>query len=363
MTGQMNAFPLRTLIFHVTASCNLMCRHCWQFSGFGETNGEHLKKSDGVPPEIFDRLVHEAKGLGLEAVKFTGGEPFLHPDFMDFLEIANINNLSVIIETNGTLLDKDHVERLKTVKQLLVSVSLDGTSSYVHDRFRGHEGAFDKTLKALDLLVGGKIPVQIIMCLHRGSVDDLDDMIRLAAEHKAASIKINPIQPLGRGDDLVKSGDSFSVSTLLEFSDYCRNHMRPQFSGEVVFALPMAFRPFSEIQNKKSSVCRIFQILGLLPDGNVSFCGIGNLDASAVFGNIHDTTLTEIWNESPLLRTFRESLPWKLEGVCSLCIFKAVCLGECRASSYHQTKNLMAPFWICQEAYESGLFPTSRLAS
>jgi AdoMet-dependent heme synthase len=355
-------FSLHTLIFHVTEACNLMCRHCWQRS-----NAENrLRPNDSKPnrpvtPEIFSRILAEGKTLGLTAVKFTGGEPFLHSDIMAFLEIAHGHRLSVLIETNATLLDAVRVTQLSRIHPLFIAVSLDGATGPVHDRFRGCPGAFEKTMAALDSLSGTDIAVQVIMCLHEGNMHDLPAMIRLVFEHGVKSVKINPIQPLGCGGDFVHSKNAPSLVELLRLADVCRDRLAPNFSGEIIFSLPLAFRPFSEIRDHRFSICKIFQILGLLPNGHVSFCGIGNLDADAVIGDIHENSLTDIWHHAPLLCELRERLPKHLKGICSRCIFKSVCLGECRASAFYQTKDLMAPFWICQQAYELGLFPTSRI--
>ncbi len=295
-------------------------------------------------------------------VKFTGGEPFLHPRIMDYLEITDREELSVNIETNGTLLDESHVEKLKNINRLFVAVSLDGAASQAHDKFRGVKGAYDRTIAALELLTRFEIPVQIIMSLHRENVNTLDDVLRLAGDLGVRSVKINPVQPLGRGRNFARQGDSLPVAELLRAAEYCLEKLCPDFAGELFFSLPLAFRPFTEIQNQQFSVCRIFHILGLMPNGDLSFCGIGNLTPSMVVGNIYKDRLADLWQKAPLLTELREHLPRELKGVCSRCILKASCLGECRAMAYEQTGDLMGTYWICQQAYEAGLFPESRLA-
>jgi hypothetical protein len=42
---------------------------------------------------------------------------------------------------------------------------------------------------------------------------------------------------------------------------------------------------------------------------------------------------------------------------------KVQCLGSCVAQNYYRSGNLTAPYWFCQQAYEMGLFPASRLKS
>jgi len=280
---------------------------------------------------------------------------------MDYLEIADREKLSVDIETNGTLLDESHVGKLKNINQLFVAVSLDGATSQAHDKFRGVKGAYDRTIATLELLSRFEIPAQIIMSLHRENVNTLDDVLKLASYLGVRSVKINPVQPLGRGRDLARQGDSLPVAELFQIADYCRKKLSPDFEGELFFSLPLAFQPFTEIQNQQFSVCRIFHILGLMPNGDLSFCGIGNVARSMVIGNIYKDRLADLWQKAPLLMELREQLPQELKGVCFRCILKASCLGECRAMAYEQTGDLMGTYWICQQAYEAGLFPESRL--
>ena len=57
----------------------------------------------------------------------------------------------------------------------------------------------------------------------------------------------------------------------------------------------------------------------------------------------------------------RERVPNRMEGICGKCILKGVCLGACRADAFVLSGSLGTPFWICQEAYEKGLFPEQRM--
>src|SRR5215471_13831294 len=61
--------PLRTFYLYLTAGCNLACRHCWispRYQANGGTGG-HLDLT------LLERAIVEAKPLGLQSVKLTGG--------------------------------------------------------------------------------------------------------------------------------------------------------------------------------------------------------------------------------------------------------------------------------------------------
>jgi len=45
----------------------------------------------------------QGERLGIDSVKLTGGEPFLHPYIADILNFIRERNLKLIIETNGII--------------------------------------------------------------------------------------------------------------------------------------------------------------------------------------------------------------------------------------------------------------------
>ena len=53
------------------------------------------------------------------------------------------------IATNGTLLTKENVERLKKIGIKYVEVSLDAPEPKTHDMFRGVEGAWERTVEGI----------------------------------------------------------------------------------------------------------------------------------------------------------------------------------------------------------------------
>jgi len=172
------------------------------------------------------------------------------------------------------------------------------------------------------------------------------------------SVKLCPVTPMGRGARIHKKGDGLSAR---EFLDLYKRHGNPTGPGlQVHVEVPAAFRPLSKL--KAMSLCRIKNLLGLLPNGDVSYCGIGMSHPELVMGNLLRDELEELWRGHPLLKKIREGLPKTLEGVCSRCILVGMCFGVCRTYAYVMTGDLFAPCWFCEEAEREGFFPTSRLA-
>jgi radical SAM protein with 4Fe4S-binding SPASM domain len=80
-----------------------------------------------------------------------------------------------------------------------------------------------------------------------------------------------------------------------------------------------------------------------------------------IFGDAFNDKLSDVWNNNQVLSGIRKGMPTKLTGVCSKCRMNRICNGSCIAMNYYMSRDLFAPFWLCQMAYEKGLFPEDKL--
>jgi len=349
---------LNSLYINVTGYCNLNCRHCW-------IAPPHKDKLDGegeMSAEEMVEIVKAAKDLGLSSIKLTGGEPLLREDLEPLLRFCDESYINVDMETNGTLISRDVAKMLRKYNIGHISLSLDSPYEKMHDFFRGQKGAFKRTINGIKNLQHEKLSPQVIMTLYRENLPEFKNFLRLMQEMYVNDIKINIISPLGRGLLLKEEKEVPTVREVLDFSEKLKN-IKKSFKGKIFLDIPMAFTDIGEIKCHGCAVCSIKNILGILSDGSVSICGIGYLDTGLIFGNIKEdpSLLKDIWTSTPMLKTVREDIPARLEGVCKICVFKKACIGNCRAEVYHNTRSLFSPYWFCQEAYDKGLFPSTRL--
>jgi SynChlorMet cassette radical SAM/SPASM protein ScmF len=348
-------YPLNRLYFYLTEGCNLACCHCW-LAPYHE-KGPAVRPC--LPADLFRKIVQDAKPLGLSAVKLTGGEPLLHPHFRELLSIIGQEGLELNIETNGVLCSPDIAAEIGKIPKAFVSVSIDGADARTHDGIRGVTGAFEEAWQGVTHLVQAGVRPQIIMCLMRRNMDQIESLVRMAEDMGAESVKFNVVQPVARGEKLLNALPD--ISDIIQRGRYVDMELAPRSSLRLVFDYPAAFRPLSRMaQGDRRNVCGISSILGVLPQGQYALCGIGTHVPDLVFGRAGQDSLEKVWRETPVLNALREGLPGRLQGICSQCLMKEVCLGACVAQNYYRTQNLWAPFWFCQEANEKGLFPQTR---
>ena len=127
------------ILIDPTSACNLRCKGCWA--------GEY-RKADRLEPELFSRIISEAKELGIHWIVLSGGEPFCYPQLLDV--VADHPESVFMVYTNGTLIDEKVADRLAKLANLSPAFSLEGWRDKTDER-RG-EGTFDKVINSMDLL-------------------------------------------------------------------------------------------------------------------------------------------------------------------------------------------------------------------
>ncbi len=159
---------LDTLWLQVTGTlCNLACLHC--FISCGPKNDSH----DLMELEQVRRAVEAGAKEGVRDYYFTGGEPFLHPEIREMIELT-LEHGPLTVLTNGILIDQEMADWLaETFRESRYSfdlrVSLDGTTKSENDALRGR-GSFEKIIASIERLhKAGLNPVITVTTCHAGS--------------------------------------------------------------------------------------------------------------------------------------------------------------------------------------------------
>lgn len=355
MVNQNATYPLTTLYLYLADQCNLSCNHCWISPAHSD------RKGNGIPIDSLKKTISEAKPLGLQSIKLTGGEPLLYRDLGSLLGFLAGEEITILIETNGTLFNSEILDNIRSCEVDQISVSLDAGTAEIHDKIRGMDGSFSRTLEGLRLLSEKGFTFQIIMTLQRRNSLEIPNLISLCEELGASSLKINHLLPCGRGKEVFKKKQNLDPGELLSLYQFVEREFSSMNNLDIIFDLPVALRSIENIKRRGISECRILNILGILANGDFSICGIGQTMDALRMGNIRHDSIGDVWRNNPILDDLRKSLPKQLKGICGHCIFKFQCLGSCRANAYAVNKDLYAPYFLCQESFESGFFPDSRV--
>jgi SynChlorMet cassette radical SAM/SPASM protein ScmF len=349
--------PLHSLYMYIAGSCNLACRHCWIEPDFSpdQSKGKFLRL------EWAKKAVVEARPLGLQSVKLTGGEPLFHPLLREIVELIAQEGVDIIIETNGTLIDDDLAGFLRNAGRVrFISVSVDGAKAETHENLREVAGSFDKAVSGIRALVKVGFKPQLICTLHRGNIGEIAEVIALAERLGCGSVKFNHVQQMGRGVRMHEEKQELSIEEIIRTYQHIESEFVPRSRISVLFHIPLAFYSIRKLVNGSLERCNVLNILGVLSGGELSLCGVGVIMPKLIYGNLSCDKLQDVWTEAPGLKELRRLIPVQLEGICGQCLLRDICLGECVANSYHAVKMLNFPYYFCHQAVEKGLFPSSR---
>lgn len=119
--------------------CPLHCKGCYASS---------FSKADDIPPEEVDRIIGEARDLGIYYIIILGGEPFFNDYLLDIYE--KYDDVMFTPFTSGLLLNEKIADRIKKCGNVFPMLSVEGFEEDTDAR-RG-AGTYKKVLKAMDLL-------------------------------------------------------------------------------------------------------------------------------------------------------------------------------------------------------------------
>ncbi|MDD1730007.1 MAG: SynChlorMet cassette radical SAM/SPASM protein ScmF [Methanospirillum sp.] len=351
---------LETLYFYLTGDCNMACRHCWIAPTFENSDRSQM----GLPVDLLKKIITEAKEIGLSGVKLTGGEPLIHPDIIQILRYVRDQKLVLTIESNGVAINPHIADLIKSCTDPFISISIDGNRES-HEWMRGVQGSFDRVSQGVKTLVETGIHPQVIMAVAGRNKGKMADLAKYAESIGASSVKYNFVTPTARGRVMEAEGSIVTVQEQIELSQWVQNELQKELKIPLMTNLPYAFRSLSSMYSPGGTCgrCGIFSILGVLSDGTYALCGIGTSVPELCFGHASRNQIQEIWEKAEALNMIREHLPKDLKGICSRCLMKNICIGQCIANNYYVKKDLLAGHKFCEDAFESGLFPQTRLVA
>jgi len=197
-------------IIEITNHCNLECPICIV------QNKNNYMMSREAFVGIIDGLV--AKEGGLDTVNLSGGEPTIHPEFLEFCELAKRPEIArVSVSTNGLKIATD-IDFCKALadQHVYVNLQLDAMRNPALRVLRGggdHQAVKERALENLEKF---KVPTTIISTVAKGVNDDqIGDCIKLLFERDfILSLLFQPAAYTGYGGAHFGPHDPLNVITI-----------------------------------------------------------------------------------------------------------------------------------------------------
>lgn len=269
----------RKIYIEITNICNLKCSFC------KETN--RIKRN--MTKEEFTNIVEKIKDYTDYIYLHVKGEPLLHKDIKEFLDIAYKNNIKVNLTTNGTLIKQviNSIKDCKAVNKINFSLhSENNKENYLEEIF--------ESVKELP---------KSVTCIYR-----LWTLNNNELDEKSTTIV-----------DKIK--EYYNLST--DIVDKIKRENNIKIFNNIYVDKDNEFEWPTINDHKSNGYCYALKTqIAILVDGTVVPCCLDD-DGTINLGNIHYQSLDDIINSEKyknLQKSFQDRKP--CEELCKSCRFK-----------------------------------------
>jgi len=303
-----------TLELYPTLACNLSCRFC-------DTTDRHQPPVDELSTERLLELVDEAAALGVKRVFILGGgEPLLRRAATPAV-MARVKELGMegILTTNGTLLSPTLSEQMLRDGWDEVQFSIDGPTPEIHDRLRGVEGAFRRTVQAACRLSVGRKKrgidrprVALHTVITNENFKELSEMVRLAHALGACRIDFDALiayQPWQSALKLTEeeaaqvpriAQEALTLATSLGIESTLENYLDPTAldRGNTQIESP-------DLPGLRGAPClKAWHYIVVAADGKTSPCCV----LASQGGSVAEASLESTWRSDPFMLQVRKGM-------------------------------------------------------
>lgn len=230
----------------VTDRCNLRCIYCMPKDGINKKEHHEIIRFEDIL-----KILKASAFLGINKVRFTGGEPLVVKDIDRLIsETSKIQGIEdIAITTNGIILNT-MVDDLKKAGLKRVNISLD---TLKEEKFKNitRGGNILEVFQAINKCINlGIKPVKINVVLIKGINDDeVRDFIYLTKD-APVNVRFIELMPIGEGINYYDTGFISSEEVLSRYdelvpinnnvSSTARLFKLPNSKGTVGFISPLS---------------------------------------------------------------------------------------------------------------------------
>ncbi|WP_063061545.1 radical SAM protein [Nocardia sienata] len=254
----------RNVYLYITEACQLRCEHCYM--------GERLERAlKMTPQQIVDTLTVWRK-LGGDKLTILGGEPTLHPFYVESIRVASkIGYGHVITTTNAQQAARKKFTRLEPSDFAYVQVSLDGGSAATHDAVRG-KGTFGIAMETTAELCDRGFDTRIICTVNKANEGDVLNLLTIADDIGASLVKYHVFSTIGTGH-----GNEDMAMTPPEWVNFCNRleGVAPEHNTRVWFQPTYARRDQIDRyagEGYQGCIGRTLDRISVFPDGRAYVC-------------------------------------------------------------------------------------------
>lgn len=317
-------YKLRKMAIKPTLWCTANCDGCVSRQAYHNS----IKRREMLSIEQWSQILKDTAEAGLERMSISGGEPTLYPHLIDLIKEAKMNNITVQVNTNGSLITHELAGKLLEAGLDSVMISIYSHEAAKHDAFRRHKGLWDKATNAARIFseLRKQYPHFILKTqtiLLRENYRHLHELLELHQSLGSCTSQVSYLE-----------GD-FSKKHLMNVNEilYFKNRVVPKlvdFCSTLDPSLvPISTNAVKNIMSDKAGTpddlaqgiywkknsCIIPQYFTIiLANGDVHPCNVVEYTHEPIMGNLFENSFKDIWRSEKWNR-FRAGL----FDTCKLC--------------------------------------------
>ena len=309
----------------------MRCLHCGASAG--------AKRSKELTTDEALKVCEQLRDIGTGEISLIGGEVFVRRDWFLIAQKIRSLGMNLVIITNGLAVNDKIIEQLKELGLRRLGISLDGSTPEIHDYIRGTKGSFDKIMELTDKLLKENISVSFITTLTRYNVYDLFNIAKIVVLKKA-----NWQVQVASCHGVRMTRNELLTPLEFYFAGLCLADIQKQYVSSgllIVGAHDMGYYscniPLLQQAKKPWNGCPAgMTALGIQSDGDVRGC-LSLYDDKFKEGNVLETPLSILWNDSKKFKINRHFKKEDLKGYCKKCNFGEICQAGCKDMAFNSS--------------------------
>ena len=232
--------------------------------------------------------------------------------------------------TSGVGMDEARIKRFKEAGLDHIQVSFQASSEVLND-FIGGTTSFQHKLEMARQVKAYGYPMVLCVVIHRLNIDQMSDILDMAASLKADYVELANTQYYGWG--LHNRNQLLPTRDQLQRAEVVAHEYQERFKGrmKILYVVP-------DYYEDRPKACmsgwgNIF--LSVAPDGTALPCQAARQLPGIEFPNVRDKSIEWIWNDSPAFNRFR-GFDWMKEP-CRDCPERFKDFGGCRCQAFALT--------------------------
>jgi PqqA peptide cyclase len=328
------------LLAEVTYACPLHCPYCSNPLNLGDYSSE-------LTTQEWQRVLAEAKRLGVLQLHLSGGEPLQRRDLVEIVATASRLGLYTNLITSGFSLSSRRAELLRAAGLDHVQISIQADEQGLSDRIAGTP-SFERKKAAARLVKKLGWPLTVNVVLHRHNIDRVDRILDMAADLGADRLELANTQYYGWA---WRNRDALLPSRAqLQHAEATVRAARGRLGDrmEIIYVIPDYYSRYP----KPCMGGWGRHELTVVPSGDVLPCPTAHaLPLPRV--SVREHPLAWIWERSPLFQRFRGT-SW-MPDPCQSCDRREVDFGGCRCQAFQLTGDAARTDPVCHLSPDHGL--------